>query len=109
MSAARTGLAPAEVARLLDNLQGLPAVAVGSGLFVAGHILGVVLLGIALWRGRIIPAWAGIALIASQPLHAIFAAALPNAALDGLAWGLTAVGFAAAAPAVARGRDGSAR
>ncbi|MFI0479171.1 hypothetical protein [Actinomadura sp. 9N215] len=109
MSATRTGLASAETARLLDDLQALPTVAAGSGLFVAGHILGVVLLGIALWRGRIIPAWAGIALIASQPLHAIFAAALPNATLDGLAWGLTAVGFAAAAPAVARGADRSAR
>ncbi|TYK42775.1 hypothetical protein [Actinomadura decatromicini] len=109
LSAARSGLASADTARLLDDLQSLPPVAVGSVLFVAGHILGVVLLGVALWRGRVVPAWAGIALIASQPLHAVFAVALPNATLDGLAWGLTAVGFAAAAPAVVRGTDGGSR
>ena len=39
---------------------------------------------------------------ASQVLHFVFAVIVPVHALDGCAWGLTAVGFAAAAVALAR-------
>ncbi|NUW39832.1 hypothetical protein [Nonomuraea rhodomycinica] len=109
LSAVRDGLDPGAAARLLDGLHALPAVSAATTLFVLGHILGVALLGAALWRGRTVPAWAGIVLIVSQPLHAVFAAVVPNAALDGLAWGLTAVGFGAAALAFARHRAGSIR
>ncbi|MEU7748663.1 hypothetical protein [Nonomuraea sp. NPDC049158] len=109
LSTVRVGLDLGSAARLLDDVQGLPAVSAATLLFVLGHILGVVLLGAALWRGGTVPAWAGMALIVSQPLHAVFAAVVPNAALDGLAWGLTAVGFAAAAFAFARHQGGSIR
>jgi len=77
-----------------------PSAAVAELVFVAGHILGAVLLGIALWR--VIPRWAAVALIVSQPLHLVFAVVVPNHALDALAWTLTAVGFAAAAVVLAR-------
>lgn len=105
LSAARIGLDPGDTARLLDDVQGLPAISLASVFFVLGHILGVVLLGIALWRVKLIPAWAGLALVVSQPMHAVFAVGVPNAALDALAWGLTAVGFAAAALTITRSED----
>ncbi len=60
------------------------------------------LLGIALWRGRVVTAWAGLLLAASQLLHIVFAVIVPVHALGDLAWGLTAVGFAAAAVALLR-------
>jgi hypothetical protein len=40
---------------------------------------------------------AAVALIASQPLHLLFAVAVVNHQLDAVSWALTAVGFAAAA------------
>jgi len=72
-----------------------PVSAVATVLWVVGHILGTVLLGVALWRT--IPVWAALALIVSQPLHLVFAVVVPNHLLDGLAWLLTAVGFAVTA------------
>jgi hypothetical protein len=71
-------------------------------LFVVGHIVGLALLGIALWRGRIVPAWAALMIAISQPLHFVFAVIAPVHALDGLAWALTAIGFAAAAVVLMR-------
>ena len=51
---------------------------------------------------NVVPAWAGLLLAASQILHIVFAIIVPVHALDGLAWGLTTVGFAAAAVAFLR-------
>ena len=69
-------------------------------VFVAGHILGGILLGIALWRA--IPRWAALALVVSQPLHLFFAVVVPNHWADAAAWSLTGIGFAAAAFATLR-------
>ena len=60
------------------------------------------LLAVALWRGRAIPAWAALALGLSQILHFAFAVIRPDHLLDGCAWGLTAVAFAVAALSLAR-------
>jgi hypothetical protein len=49
-----------------------------------------------------VPAWAGVALIVSQPLHLVFAVILPNAVLDTGAWGLIALGLMIAAVRVLR-------
>jgi hypothetical protein len=86
---------PSTIAALIGGVQSLPAVSVATEVFVAGHILGTVLLGIAVWPA--VPRWAAAALIVSQPLHLLFAVVVPNHLLDGLAWGLTALGFAVAA------------
>ncbi|MGH3765304.1 MAG: hypothetical protein ACRDTX_09165 [Pseudonocardiaceae bacterium] len=99
--AAPTTAAPTSTtAALLDAINALPATTTASTVFVAGHILGGILLGIALWR--VVPAWAAVALTISQPLHLVFAVFVPNHVLDGVAWALTAVGFAAAALAWAK-------
>jgi hypothetical protein len=102
LAAARIGVSPAVTGRLLDSMGTVPAIGLGMWLFVAGHILGLVLIGIALWRGRVLPSWAALLIAVSQVLHFIFAVIVPVHALDGLAWGLTAVGFAVAALALVR-------
>jgi hypothetical protein len=94
-AAPSTGTPTATTAALLDAANALPATSTASVVFVVGHILGGILLGIALWR--VIPSWAAVALAISQPLHLVFAVFIPNHTLDGVAWALTAVGFAAAA------------
>jgi hypothetical protein len=94
------GTATSTTAALLDAINALPATTTASIVFVAGHILGGILLGVALLRA--IPAWAAVALAVSQPLHLLFAVFIPNHVLDGVAWALTAVGFAAAAIAWAK-------
>ena len=102
IGAARIGVSPAATGRLLDSIGAIPAIGLATDLFVVGHILGLVLLGVALWRGRVLPAWAALMIAISQVLHFVFAVIVPVHALDGLAWGLTAVGFAAAALALVR-------
>jgi hypothetical protein len=89
-------------ARLLDAQNDLVPVIIAGVVFVVGHILGTILIGAALWRARMVPIWAAVALIVSQPLHLVFAVFVPNHLLDGLAWGLTALGFAVAALRVLR-------
>jgi hypothetical protein len=105
LAAARIGVSPALTGRLLDSMGAIPAIGLGSDLFVIGHILGLVLIGIALWRGRVLPSWAALLIAVSQVLHFIFAVIVPVHALDGLAWGLTAVGFAVAALTLVRESD----
>jgi hypothetical protein len=100
--AARLGMRPAATGALLTSIGKIVPVGLAANLFVLGHVIGLLLLGIALWRGRVVPAWAGLLLAASQILHVVFAIILPVHALDGCAWALTAVGFAAAAVALTR-------
>lgn len=95
LAAAGADVGVPSVVALSVAMQAVPPGMVGALVFVAGHILGAVLLGIALWR--VIPAWAALALIVSQPLHLVFAVVVPNHLLDAVAWALTGVGFAAAA------------
>jgi hypothetical protein len=102
LGAARIGMSPALTGRLLDSMGEIPAIGLASTLFVLGHIVGLALLGVALWRGRVLPAWAALTIAVSQPLHLVFAVITPVHALDGLAWGLTAVGFVAAAVVLVR-------
>lgn len=82
-----------------------PSVVVAGAVFVAGHVLGTILLGIAFWRTAVVPRWAAVATIAAQPLHFIAAVVVSNHTLDLVGWGLNAVGFATAAVAIMRLRD----
>jgi hypothetical protein len=87
--------------RLLDAASSHGAVTAASAVFLAGHLFGMILLGTALWRAHAIPAWAGIALIISQPLHIVFTV-VGSPLLDACAWGLTALGLLIAASRVLR-------
>jgi hypothetical protein len=74
---------------------------VTGNLFVFGHLIGTAILGIALWRARMVPSWLAIALAVSQPIHLI-SVLIGNRPLDLVGWGSTALGFAAAGWALLR-------
>jgi hypothetical protein len=102
LGAARIGMRPGSTGALLTSIANIRPVGLGTGFFVLGHILSLVLLSVALWRGRVVPAWAALLLGGSQLLHFVFAVIVPVQVLDGCAWGLTSVAFAAAAVAFMR-------
>jgi hypothetical protein len=102
LTGAQSGIGLDATTRMLDELNNSPTQIVAGVVFVAGHVIGVILLGVALLRGRAIPAWAAWALIVSQPLHIVFAVVVPSNALDAAAWALTSIGFAAAAITIGR-------
>lgn len=98
------GVPRAEAARLLDVVAAHPAPVVGVALalFVVGHILGTVLLGLALWRARAVPAVIAWALVVSMPLHFVAFVVLGIPVLSAAAYWLTALGFGAAGLRLAR-------
>ena len=91
VSLGHAGFSADEITRIADGLQ-VPAMAAVSGvIWLVGHILGMVLLAVALGRAGIVRWWVAIALAASQPIHLIAAIILPSRLLDvTLGWGLTA-------------------
>ncbi|GII58429.1 hypothetical protein Pth03_68180 [Planotetraspora thailandica] len=100
LSAVRSGLDHGVVAKLDAALWEDPVVSVASGLWILGLTVGLALLGAALWRSRVAPAWTGIALMIAGPTHPF----LPGqAAAAGLVVG--AVGFAGASLALLRMRN----
>jgi hypothetical protein len=83
------------------GIESSPLSSVTGTLFVFGHLIGTVILGIALWRARMVPSLLAIALAISQPIHLI-SVLLDNRPLDLVGWGGTALGFAAAGWALLR-------
>jgi hypothetical protein len=77
----------------LSNQLGNTAMATLVGLFwVVVHILGMVVIAIALRRARILPLWAAILLGLSQPMHLVAAIIVPSRWLDVFGgWGMTAL------------------
>ena len=96
----RNGLSASVVADMYAGLH--PAQSAAELLFVLGHVLGTILLGIGMLRGRVVPTWAAWATIVAQPIHFIAAVVLGSHALDLCGWGLNAIGFAALSVAVLR-------
>jgi hypothetical protein len=90
------------VGALNNSIGSITPIGIAANIFPVGHILGLILLAVALWRGRVIPGWAAVLLGGSQVLHLVFAVIVPIHALDGCAWLLTAAGFAIAARALLR-------
>lgn len=97
---AKSGMSAATLARMYDDLH--PAVVVAEAIFVIGHVLGTVLLGLALWRTPTVARWIAVVTLLCQPLHFVAAVVVPNHALDLVAWGLNAIAFAAIALTAAR-------
>jgi hypothetical protein len=98
-----SGLDAGAVTRLYDTMH--PTSDLAGVFFVVGHVLGTILLGVALWRTRVIAKWAALAVIVSQPIHFVAAVIVPNHTVDLIGWGLQAVGFAAVGWAILHLRD----
>jgi hypothetical protein len=95
------GLDVNAVAKLDDALQTEPLLVVASLLFIVGIVFGLGLLGLALWRSRVAPAWMGIALGVGGFTHPF----IPNHIGQGIGLLVAAVGFAGASVALLRMRN----
>jgi hypothetical protein len=65
----RYGLDPAAMSPLAAAVEGDALLAVAGLLFVVGIVVGLGLLGGALWRGRAVPAWVGLAVLLGGATH----------------------------------------
>ncbi len=104
-SAQEAGLSATQAAALFSAAH--PTIGIAIGIFVVGHVVGTVLLGIALLRSGRVPAWAGCVTAVSQPLHFVATVFLGSPQVDFAAWSLTAVGMAMVARELLR-HDASA-
>jgi hypothetical protein len=94
----------ATVTTLADVVNKLPTTSLLSNIFVAGHLIGTVVLAFALRKARVVPTAGWVILGISQPMHLV-AAMSGNHPLDLIGWGMTAIGMGYAAFAVTRTRD----
>lgn len=88
----------ATMSRLYDAIGNDPITLIASVLFLAGIIIGLGLLGAALWRSRAVPAWMGIALMVGGITHP----ALPGHVAQGIGLLVAMAGFAGASRALLR-------
>jgi len=99
--AARSPVDHAQAIALANAWSNSGAVDFYTTLFVAGHLLGTIFLGVALWRSRAIPRWAAVCVGVSMPLHLVaFLSSIRP--LDVGAWSLLLIGFTACAREVLR-------
>jgi hypothetical protein len=96
----RSGLDLVATERLMSEVDKIQAPMIGSMVFMPLMAFGVVLLGIALWRGRTVPRWAAGALVAAFPV--VFAGGVVAMPVNAAGWVLMALGFGAAGVAYAR-------
>jgi hypothetical protein len=100
---ARAGLDASALTALTDTVH--PSANIAAVVFVIGHVIGTVLLGLALLRSRTVPVWAAIVTLVAQPMHFVAFVILGSPALDGAAWTANAVAFAVVAVAILRTPD----
>ena len=97
----REGLDVATIAALDAAWWVLPPVGVAALLFISGIVVGLPLLGLALWRSRVAPRWMAIALIVGGVTHPF----LPNHVIAGIGLLVASIGFAGATVALLRMRN----
>jgi hypothetical protein len=72
-------------------------------VFIVAHLVGMLVLGFALWRSRVVPAWVA-ALVGIGPIVHLLVHDL-SGVIDAAAYGLVAVGMIACAVALLRASD----
>ncbi|MFF4036354.1 hypothetical protein ACFYZ2_42550 [Streptomyces sviceus] len=102
------GVSQDSLVRVADGVNALAVVNGPILYFVAAHVLGAILLGVALLRGRVVPAWAAWLLILSMPLN-VAGYVIGIALLTALSFVMAAVAFACAGLALVRHGTGWAR
>jgi hypothetical protein len=85
------GFSPEDMDRLNAAIWALPVILVFGVVFVIGHIVGTVLLGVTMIATRITWVGVGIAMAISQPVHFVALVVFQSRLLDLIAWGTTAV------------------
>ena len=99
ITAAHPAVGVATAGQVAALVNALPTTAVLSTVFVAGHVVGSIVLAIALRRSHRVGPLGCWILGISQPLH-VLAAVSGNHPLDLIGWSMTAVGMAFAARAL---------
>ena len=95
-----------EVVTLTGHLESTVLAMVVGFFWVLGHILGLVILAIALHRARVLPLWAATLMALSQPVHLVSAVIVPSRWLDVFGgWGITTVTCALVSVWILRTRD----
>lgn len=97
----REGLDVTSMARLDEAAWNDPMQTLASLLFLVGIVIGLTVLGMALWRSRVAPAWLGIALAVGGFTHPF----IPNHTAQGIGLAVAAIGFAGASLALLRMRN----
>lgn len=97
------GLDRATVTELFSH--GHLATGVAAGIFVAGHVVGTILLGLAMWHSGAVPRWVAVITVIAQPTHFVAAVIVGSPTLDLVGWGMNAVAFAACSVAILRMSD----
>ncbi|MEV0968468.1 hypothetical protein [Microtetraspora glauca] len=98
----REGLDVGVMTKLSDDVvENDPVQQVAGLLFIVGIVIGLLLLGLALWRSRVAPAWMGIALAVGGSTHPF----LPGHVAQGAGLLVAAAGFAGASYALLRMRN----
>jgi hypothetical protein len=92
------GLDAGVMAKFGDAMEKQPTEQIGGLLFILAVTFGLLLLGIALWRSRVAPAWMGIALAFGGFTHPF----MPGHLAAGAGLIIAAVGFAGASVALLR-------
>lgn len=95
------GVSQDALVAVTDGTYELAVNGVPSLYFVAAHVIGAILLGVALLRGRVIPPWAAWLLILSMPVNVVgFVSGVQLVIL--LSFAMMAAGFGAAGLLIAR-------
>lgn len=94
----RYGLDAPALAPLAAGREGDVLLGVAGLLFLVGIVIGLGLLGAALWRGRAVPAWVGVAVLVGGVTHPF----LPGHTAQGVGLLVLAAGYAGGAAAFAR-------
>lgn len=89
------------IAALDDAWWALPLPSISVLLFLLGLVVGLPLLGIGLWRGRVTPRWTAAALIAGTATHPF----VPGHVAGGIGLLVAAVGFVGVGRALLQTRD----
>ena len=100
---AHAGLDVSSLTSLAETLH--PTSNVAIAVFVLGHVIGTVLLGLALLRSRTVPAWAAIVTVVAQPLHFVALVIAGSRELDFAAWASNGVAFAVVGYAILKTPD----
>ena len=99
ITATKGTVSVATVGTIATLVNDLPTTTIFSAVFVAGHVIGSILLAVALRRSQRVGLAGCLILGISQPIHLI-AAISGDHPLDLLGWGMTAVGMAFASRAL---------
>ena len=102
---ATSGMPREEAVALVGRLEDDAGISVIFGVFIIGHTLGAILLGVALARARFVPIWAAGSIVIAAVLHPIARVGLGSKWLDVVAFALLALGLAVTGVRVLRMTD----